>query len=800
MAVNGGAALRTVLSSESPNVYGARSVAEIKAALTQLHEKEANVTVRLDTLVAAQKDLQRELGRLDLFRANLSTQASRARSISNGMLSDASATANRISSSVKRLDLEQERVKATLTVVEQVAELKSCVLGVAGSMGAAQDWETAASYISRATKIPKDVINGDFAARIVPTAEVPDPPATTLENASESLCGLFLREFEKAVKDNDGGRITRFFKLFPLINRSEVGLDVYGRYVCQGVAARARANLNTGTGGNQSKDGFFYANALTKLFEHIASIIEGHGGLVERHYGAGKMARVIERLQVEADLQGGIILDSWADDRRIDRQLTDIRAYPFTFLVQSFAAPATRGTTGTPRSNSPAPPRASEDEGVDMKQIDSLLNEMTSMLNKWSLYTRFVTEKCKGPDAKEEEETTPAFLENSALARKIQDRIINSFNTMTTFFFRRSVEKAFQLDEQPSDLTLDPRKRLSSSPPHITSAIEDIMYIVNKVLTQSLTTAQTAIVASVLPSISRVLGSDFIGMQQRKMRDECYPKAAIQGQLPPEATIISFLVLINNLDISTTYISQIVSSRLSPNTPSTTNTPTSTTPLTTLFPTPSSLSLTTTHLTSLTTTFSDKTTTLLTDSTSVLFNNVLKPRLRPILIDAFRDTSYSLTPTEWEDHLLSLTDAGIDLDDAQHDPSVRQRFAHGWDALTKPLARILTERNFDALLGVTLPYLAKLLEKRVWTYQGRVNGAGGVRLERDVLEIVRCVVVGRKWRFREEFERVRQVCVVMNMEVEEWEEVVKEDDGEGVAGRLSGEERVRARGLVREGE
>ena len=438
-------------ASDARDVYNARSIAEIRAALAELHKKDARVTSQLDTLVNAQKDLQRELGRLDLFRANLSTQASKTRSISNGMLSDAASTASRISSSVKRLDLEQDRIKSTLTVVEQVAELKACVLGVAGSMGAAQDWETAAGYLDRASKIPKEVLDGDFAARVVPTAEVPDSPSVTLENASESLRTLFVKEFEKAVKDNDGGRITRFFKLFPLINRSDVGLDVYGRYVCQGVAARARANLNAGTGGNQAKDGFFYANALTKLFEHIAQIIEGHGGLVERHYGPGKMVRVIERLQVEADLQGGIILDSWADERRVDRQLTDIKSYPYTFLVQSFSAPA-RGSAGTPRASSPAPQRLSEDEGVDMKQVDALLNEMTTMLSKYTLYTRFITEKCRSPntiDTPEPDNSAPSFLTTSNLSLKISTRLLNPFTTLTTFFFRRSLEKAFQLDETP---------------------------------------------------------------------------------------------------------------------------------------------------------------------------------------------------------------------------------------------------------------------------------------------------------------------------------------------------------------
>lgn len=782
------------LDSESINIYNAKSVSEIRAALAELHQKEATVTTQLDALINAQKDLQRELGRLDLFRANATTQASKTRAVSNGMLSDAAASAKRISNSVKRLDLEQERVKATLTVVEQVGELKACVLGVAGSMGAAQDWETAASYLSRASKIPREVIDGPFAARVVPTAEVPDSPAVTLEAASESLCNLFLREFDKAVKDNDGARITRFFKLFPLISRSDVGLDVYGRYVCQGVASRARTNLNAGTGGNQSKDGFFYANALTKLFEHIAQIIDGHGSLVEHHYGPGKMARVIERLQVEADVQGGIILDTWADERRIDRQLTDIRSYAFMFLVQSFTH-AQRGATGTPRSNSPAPGRGSEDESVDMKQVDALLNEMTLMLGKWSLYTRFVANKCHNPSDSSESENPaiPQFLINSSLMKKIQDKVLTPFNTMTTFFFRRSVEKAFQLDEQPPDLSLNPHRPLNSNPPHVTSAIEDIMYIVNKILQQSLATSQKAVVASVIPTLGRVLGSDFIGMEQRKMRDESYPKAAIPGQLPPEATIVSFLVLINNLDVAKDYVDQIVQAR---------NQPTAGSPhqlLQDLFPGPGDAESVSLTLTSLSSSFAEKASELISDGVNVVFHNVMKPRLRPILMDTFRDTDYNLSKEQLADLAQELDTGGTAMggdDETFFSDEVRMRFQLGWDALTRPIGRIMTERTFDTLLTVVITYLSKMIEKRLWTYHGRVNDVGASRLEHDVNEIIKVVVKGQKYSFREAFLRCSQICMIMNMDDDEWEETL--ESGGEVADKLKPDERVRARNMVKE--
>ncbi|KAE8132506.1 COG4 transport protein-domain-containing protein [Aspergillus pseudotamarii] len=793
--------------SSSSDIFNASSLAEIKATLSHLHEQETSVTARLDALVASQKDFSRELGRLDLLRAHLGSQTTTTRSLSHGMLSEAAATAERISSAVRRLDLEQSRVKSTLDVVEQVSELKACVLGVAGSMGAPQDWETAASYLNRASKVPPEVVHGAFAAEMVPTAEVPDPPNVTLDNAAESLCGLFLREFDKAVKENNGAKITRFFKLFPLIGRSEVGLDVYGRYVCQGVASRARSNLNAGAG-TQSRDGFFYANVLTKLFEHIAQIVDGHGGLVERHYGPRKMNRVIERLQLEADVQGGIILDTWGDERHVDRKLTDIKSYAFTFLVQSFLPPQ---RSATPRSNSPANrdgASTAEDDGVDMKEIDGLLNEMAVMLGRWSLYCRFLAETCNTPGEDDQLFTPPQFLQESTLSKKINDRLISPFNTMTTFFFRRTVEKAFQLDEQPTGLTLNPQRPLKADSPYITSAVDDIMYIVNKVLQQSLATSQITVVTNVVPTLSRVLGSDFIGMTQRKMRDECYPRASVQGAQPPEHLIVSFLVLVNNLDVAVDYIRRIVHSHTE--TRKTITGPDGQTEemdqLHSLFPINANAKLAAQTLQALSSSFESKVNDLLSDGIQVVFNNVIKHRLRPILADAFRDIDYQPgddnDPTSTSYHEY---DRDEDADDnANRVELVRPRFAASWAELLLPISRILTASAFDRLLAITVAYLSRLLEKRLWSYQGRVNALGATRLERDVSGIASAAVdVGGthgapgRYRHREAFARCMQMTLIMGMDDDEWEDVIRGGETAEVVEKLNREERTRVRGMVR---
>ncbi|KAM4059026.1 COG4 transport protein [Hirsutella rhossiliensis] len=784
-----------VKKATAPSVHDASNEAEMRAALAALHERESATQSRLGALVASQPDLSRDLGRLDMLRAGLGAQVIAARSIGNEMLSSAAETAGRLSNRVKELDLEKSRVGETLGVVEQVAELKACVNGVVGSMGAPQDWEAAAGYLSRASKIPEEIARGAFAASIVPSVEVPDAPWVTLEGARESLCGLFLREFEKAADDGDGAKVTRFFKLFPLIGRADVGLDVYGRYVCQGVAGTARATLKDGAGGQTRKEGFFYANALTKLFEHIAQIVEGHGALIERHYGAGKMVRVIERLQAEADVQGGIILDTWSDERGVDRKLTDVKSYPFSFLVQSFLPQPPRG--GPPRGGSPAVgagsnARNSEDEGVNMKEVDGLLSEIAVMLGRWSLYTRFLSAKCMDPDSGDNALVIADLLVKSNLYRKVSNKLTAPHNAMTTFFFRRSVEKAFQLDEYPRGLSLSMNRQLEGNAPYIILAVDDVMYIVDTVIQRSLSTSQRDVIASVVPTIGRVLGSDFVGMIQRKMRDESYPKPVIQGGFPPEDKIIQFIVLINSLDMANEYLSRIMAGRISVDEHGPSNRVTLQGPLKNSFPFDRDVAFVANALHTLETTLITKSSELLNEGIQVLFNQVVKLRLRPVLSDTFRDADYTLS----EEDVAEIAQQNEESEEQVVD-QVCRRFEHGWDHLMKPIARLMTAKTYSSLLDMTARHLSRVLEKRVLSYGGRMTAFGAMRSERDVTGIVDTVSRG-DYGVRDAFARVTQLLMVANMEEDEWEEelLLEEGEGDGIEWILTDEERRRARNLV----
>ena len=372
---------------------------------------------------------------------------------------------------------------------------------------------------------------------------------------------------------------------------------------------------------------------------------------------------------------------------------------------------------------------------------------------------------------------------------------------MTTFYFRRSVEKAFQLDEQPFELSLNIELPVASNPPFITSAVDDVLYIVNQIVDRSLATSQKAVISIVLPTLARVLGSDFIGMIQRKMRDESYPKATMQGAAPPEQTIIAFLILLNNLDVATDYIKRIVRSRVEANydaNPANGSQGVSSTALTKLFPLDHDTTFVVTALQSLQNTFEGKSSELISDGIYVIFKNVMKPRLRPILADAFRDVDYQMTREELEElHREIETD---DQEGNLPDNAVHHNFERGWDLLTKPVTRLLTGRNYEKLLVAVITYLGEVLEKRIWSYFARLDDLGAVRLERDITSIAGIVTRGGRYSLRDAFSRCTQICLVMNMETEEWEELqaasLDTHDGE-VDWKITHEERTRARGMIK---
>jgi Ca2+-transporting ATPase len=382
----------------------------------------------------------------------------------------------------------------------------------------------------------------------------------------------------------------------------------------------------------------------------------------------------------------------------------------------------------------------------------------------------------------------PDLLVKSNLYRKVSAKLTTPYNVMTTFYFRRSVEKAFQLDEYPTGLSLRLNRPIEGNAPFIVMAVDDVMYIVNTVIQKSMSTSQRDVIASVIPTIGRVLGSDFVGMIQRKMRDESYPKPNVQGNFPPEDKIIQFIVLINSLDMANEYLSRIIGSRIV-SAEGRSNSITLHESVKDSFPFDKDATFVANSLHSLETSFVSKSSELLNEGIQVLLTQVVKLRLRPILSETFRDADYAMD----EDDVAEMAQQNDENEDDVLD-QVRRRFEHGWDLLMKPIARIMTPGTFSTLLDIATRYLSKILEKRILSYAGKASPFGVVRIERDYTGIVNIVSKG-DYRVREVFNKVIQLLMVANMEDDEWEELI--NDESAIEWVLTEEERQKARGLLK---
>lgn len=257
------------------------------------------------------------------------------------------------------------------------------------------------------------------------------------------------------------------------------------------------------------------------------------------------------------------------------------------------------------------------------------------------------------------------------------------------------------------------------------------------------------------------------------MQTESYPKSA-----STDDKTTAFLVLLNNLDIASEYTARIIAGF----------TGTEGVPLEDMLPFEDDAKVVRDALKGMEITFDGKAGELVNDGVMVFFNQVVKPRLRPLLTESFREVDYVVEGEEKVEY-------GEDGEEVVGEEEVvKRRFQTGWDALMIPYKRVLTEKTFAKLLSTTAGYFSRLLEKRIWGYGGRINELGAIRLERDVAGVVGVVVRGGMYGVRDVFTRCVQICLVVNMEEDEVGEMLSGEGG--VDWKLEVDERRRARGMV----
>ncbi|THH10833.1 hypothetical protein EW145_g1057 [Phellinidium pouzarii] len=477
---------------------------DILKSLVSLEEEEKRLSESLAVVLSNSDPIQESHNRLRSLAPLFDSVTSDVELLADKIGSTAQ-TAERVGGRVMLLDEEMKRVREAGERVAQVMELKTS-LGDLRSAIDSQDWETATRVCARAMSLPIKVTTGPFAESAVPTADSPLPPMQMLQNFREQLRDIFLRQFQLASTARDPGMTTRFFKLFPSIGWEEEGLEAYADFVLDLVQTKSPVSTKTSSP-------LYYVTALTALFESVCSILDQHQSVVEKYYGKGRMYTVVKKLIRECDKVVKKLLDGWEEERSMSQKIAE------TALSVS---PSFSSTTRKQSSQM----STHDDEKVDPRDIDKVLNEIAAMISRFSAFRRFLGVNLQRDDFVElEAESTSLYssmppvveievIQTSHCRMLFDDLVTKYYIPLEVWYLRCTIAQAHKTSIIDYSLT-----------PPTTTVPDLVFYILKSVLTRLTNMGSIRAVEGVIEQIRDVMENDYAGAIKHKL-DDVYRNAS----------------------------------------------------------------------------------------------------------------------------------------------------------------------------------------------------------------------------------------------------------------------------------
>ncbi|KAG2176632.1 hypothetical protein INT44_007296 [Umbelopsis vinacea] len=699
------------------------NINDIRECLRKLDAEENAIDARLDVILDNRTRLEGTIYQLSSMKPKLSKLKSDGSRMVT-IISGTSSLAERVSDKVRKLDLEQSRVKEAIHQVEEVQDLKQCITSMQDAM-LRRDYDDAATLLHQSFGVDRSILEGSFAEYTVPTSENPDNPTKTISDVKAALFDIFSKQFDMAVGSRDQKEITRYFKLFPLIGCHKEGLQRYSNFVCGLVRDQGSDSLRLDKVPSTS----FYADTITALFENVALIINQHQPMVKAHYGPGSMLHVIQRLQEETDTQSMRIFERYSNERKIDRRVSEIRTVGLSQLRSPTLSRVNPSNTASPSIQSPDPALANA--LLDPRELDTSSNELAVMSQRSALFHRFLRARAKEEleaipneeefwkDTNRKQYDSDGLLVMSRLSKRVSD-LLDSYLIMEEYLVRRSVNMAMSIDEYDGAVG------------ETSSCVDDVFFILKKVTRRCISTAHLDTVTSMINVLIKIIESEYIGFLQRKM------SAAFTGHEPGnskavELAKLSYMVVLNNLDVSSLYIQRLSEEALDH---ADTN----------LIEGEEyqRLEKALKQLGNM----SDSMKKRLNAGLEQLFGQTLKPRVRPLFQEAYRDVKYVLDEDEYNE--------------ADSNDAFVRRFTQGFSKLIDIYRRTFTEPNFAHMLDLMVTAVTKQWEKIV--LQTRFNQLGALRFDKDLRSLTHYLSNLTDWSTRDKMTRLNQTATVLNFE------------------------------------
>ncbi|EMR10816.1 hypothetical protein PNEG_00963 [Pneumocystis murina B123] len=707
------------------NLSCIETVDEVEEYLRDISEECSNIDQRMHDLSLCSNDLDILFAQLNILKFDLEIVHVDIKDFLE-ILGEVAIRIREISKNIREKKIQQIRLESSIKYIKDVKMLKEWIQNLYYAIDQC-NWDVAAKYVSEIRGIEAQVIEGKFAATVIPTENIPMEPKVALQDACDALNTICLKGFHQAAEIKDEKAMTRFFRLFPIIGKSKEGLNVYSEFISN-MVIQNKHKLMSAMGildekSIDTKISMSYALIMQDMFEYVANIMNHHLPVIKKHYNCEDTLFVIEKIHEKCIEQCSIIIDSFWEERQVEKKLSFIQMYSFEFLIKSFSSTLFQEPNSSLLSQ--------ENKAIDIKNIDLLVEEISSILNHWSLYHRFISVKCMEQKQNKLEEIAikPDSMILATLKMPCYTRLCSIYERMELFFMRHSVEKAFQLDEQDT-----------MSKPLMSSFVDDIMYILKKIVQRVLNTGNLVLLQDVLTGVKRIMEMDYTGIIQRriivfqgKLNNQAFSKNQNYKNLKIDNDFISFIILLNNLDISRNYIERIVSESINKDA------------IKKKFPFESDLIIIFQPIQALLL-LQDRLNELLKDGLNTLFLVYIKIRLKKILTDYFNKSTYIINNTIFND-----------LEKKQ---PIQLHFSQGWNLIMTNFKHQLTHENMNYLVKMSSNLIANWLEKAILNI--KMNELGAIRLDKDISFISSHIISYGSYQSHESFAKVYEMIRILN--------------------------------------
>lgn len=789
-----------------------------------LQREDAETLVKMDKFIQdAELKHNKSIRRLELQRTDLTSVLARYQTALS-LVSDSHNVARQVHSEISRADRERKLVDATLQFVTQVRSLKTHV-SVAHEAFNKNDYCAVARNIQLIRQLDPNIMSSQFAKRVVPSSELPEDPSVLVNQWCEKCTHVFKTNFLDAASRQNVDQLTLSFQMFPLIGQEFLGLDLYSKYVCDIVASQSRKIMT----GENKRPGVF-AQALLHLCKIVSTVINNHSKIIATCYGLHHMVHVMEKVQKEVDLQAGLVLDVFAEVRKLQRVVHAVNEWNLAPKQQQQQQHQQHQHQHQQQQHQQHRDESNEQviiEPITVAELSSLLTEFSQILQNWSMYALFFSVRWY----EFRNETTsplqpPSPISNGQLTTKLSnDSFLSNFQILIAHYLQRSFRKSLSLEELPSLdnlVSTKPFKHTDLSTYPISSVLEDLSVLIKKTLILTVNTGQPELLSNFLDQLARFYQNEFLVKFMQNKFKELHPKLAstlflkkvdnqpnsvgtanekqsatklsqlgfnfrgaaanaltnIQSNLQAVVSdnesvmfLRQYLIYVNTLYLNVRFMHRLLTVEILEENPNL---------LHDNFPfgeDPINLSKKIGACEELLIRQNNK---LQRWSVKILFESVFLSKIRTLIHPIFNNGN--------EDNYIS------NADDFENLSNVND-FVSKWKSAMVPFQNVFCPEAWSELLSLIIDTIVRLLEQRIWTL--RVNELGATKLDRE-LSLLITTVCSTNYTLREKFTKLTQLVLVLGLDDDDFNVDsgdIKEEIEGGMNWIVSPQERIKTRGL-----